>query len=80
MRAVLDVVPHFVWTCNELGACDYLNRRWVEYTEIESLHPDDRASAGAAWSQANVSGTPTKSTTGCVRATLGSPTKSAPST
>ncbi len=68
-RAVLDTMPHFVWTCDAFGSCDYLSSRWIAYTGIpesdqlgmawqNAVHPNDRSRTAAAWTAANVAGAP----------------------
>ena len=60
IRAVADLLPQLSWSCLPDGHCDYLSRRWVEYTGVpesrhhgrgwlDSVHPDDRAHTGACW-------------------------------
>ena len=62
-RQLADFVPQLVWTCDETGRCDFLNRRWEEYTGVPAVeqlgdrwlaqvHPDDRDDLVAAWSAA----------------------------
>ncbi len=62
-REIADSLPQLVWTCEPGGACDFLNRRWVEYTGIPAssqlgsawlaqLHPDDRARVATEWGAA----------------------------
>jgi PAS domain S-box-containing protein len=62
-RQLAESLPLLVWTCQPGGPCDYLNRRWVEFTGVpearqhgfgwlEQLHPDDRAPTVAAWEAA----------------------------
>jgi PAS domain S-box-containing protein len=62
-RTLAESLPQLVWTCRADGWCDFLSRRWVEYTgEAESLqlghswtehvHPEDRATVQAQWTQA----------------------------
>jgi PAS domain S-box-containing protein len=59
-QAVADYLPHLAWSCLPSGHCDYLSRRWEEYTGVpasdhygrrwlSAIHVDDRAAAGAAW-------------------------------
>lgn len=54
-------LPQLVWTCTPEGECDFLNRRWAEYTGIAAeeqlgfkwinqIHPDDQAATMEAWS------------------------------
>ncbi len=53
-------LPHLVWTCRPDGSCDFLNRRWCEFTGIsqekqlgftwsDQVHPDDREALLTAW-------------------------------
>jgi PAS domain S-box-containing protein len=66
-RQLAESMPQLVWTCKPDGSCDYLNRRWVEYTGVpetaqlgfgwlEQLHPDDRTPTVAAWETAVAAG------------------------
>jgi PAS domain S-box-containing protein len=59
-RALIDGLPQLVWACLPDGTCDFLSRRWAEFTGasasdlvgmgwIEHVHPDDRARLMAAW-------------------------------
>lgn len=61
-------LPQFTWTCRPDGSCDFLNRRWCEYTGISAedqlgsgwinqVHPDDRDYLMKAWTHAVQSGT-----------------------
>jgi PAS domain S-box-containing protein len=62
-RLLADSMPQFVWSATADGACDYYNARWYAYTGApigacdgeawsEWVHPEDRASALAAWREA----------------------------
>lgn len=63
-RQLTEGMPQLIWTCEaDDGRCDYLSPQWVSYTGIDAesqlgyawldrLHPDDRASAVAAWNAA----------------------------
>jgi two-component system CheB/CheR fusion protein len=62
-RAMLETLPHMVWTCFPDGRCDYLSRQWVEYTGVPEaeqlgfrwlaqLHPDDAQRTAPAWQEA----------------------------
>lgn len=53
-------LPQLTWTCLSNGYCDFLNRRWCEYTGIPAedqlefgwlnqIHPDDRDYLMNAW-------------------------------
>ncbi len=60
-RTLAENVQQLFWTCLPDGRCDYLSRRWVEYTglsEAEQLgldwiakviHPDDRERTHRVW-------------------------------
>ncbi|HVL12265.1 MAG TPA: PAS domain-containing protein, partial [Gemmata sp.] len=67
VRAVADQLPQLVWTCLPDGYCDYVSRRWVDYTGVpeakhhgrgwlRAVHPADRGRTRAAW-DAFVAGT-----------------------
>ncbi len=58
-----DGLPQLTWTCLPDGECDFLNRRWCDYTGIpekaqlgfrwlDQVHPDDRANLIEAWRKA----------------------------
>lgn len=60
-------LPQLTWTCLPNGHCDFLNRRWCEYTGIPAeeqldfgwlnqIHPDDRDYLMKAWREAVESG------------------------
>ena len=60
IRAVVDHLPHLAWSCRPDGHCEYLSRRWVEYTGVpetehhgtgwlSAVHPDDRERTRAGW-------------------------------
>ncbi len=62
-RQLAESLPQLVWTCQADGPCDYLSRRWLEFTGVsedrqlgfgwlEQIHPDDRAATVAAWEAA----------------------------
>ncbi|WP_141735226.1 response regulator [Oligoflexus tunisiensis] len=58
-RMMAEASPQIVWTAEQSGTVDYINRRWFdftgtpEYTDsgkwVEAIHPDDRSSTEAAW-------------------------------
>ena len=59
-RAVLESIPHQVWTARPDGMCEYVSRQWEDYTGasadeagglrwVEWVHPEDREAARAHW-------------------------------
>lgn len=67
LRELADSLPQLVWTCRPDGWCDFLSRRWVEYTGqpeaaqlgsgwLEHVYPDDRERLVAAWTAAVAGG------------------------
>jgi PAS domain S-box-containing protein len=66
-QALVEALPHLVWTCRPDGHCDFLSRQWVEYTGrpaeeqlgygwAEQVHPEDRERVRSAWAEATVRG------------------------
>ncbi len=63
-RTLAEALPQLVWSCHADGTCDYVNRRWVEYTGIDDargqgsgwfeavVHPDDRQRSRERWAAA----------------------------
>jgi PAS domain S-box-containing protein len=62
-RTMAHSLPQLVWTCEAEGNCDFLSRRWVEYTGvpaeqqlglgwIEQVHPEDRQRLTQCWQTA----------------------------
>jgi len=62
-QALVESLPHLVWTCRPDGTCDFLSRQWVEYTGqsaasqleygwTERLHPDDQERVRGLWADA----------------------------
>ena len=60
IRGIADWLPQLVWSCLPNGYCDYLSRRWVEYTGVEevrhhgigwldAIHAEDRAATKDVW-------------------------------
>jgi two-component system CheB/CheR fusion protein len=60
LREMAESLPNLVFSCRPDGACDYVNRRWIEYTGagdpeqygegwLAQIHPDDRARARNEW-------------------------------
>jgi PAS domain S-box-containing protein len=69
LRALVVVIPHFVWILRPDGSAQYSNRRWCDYTGMTSepiqrdgwlqfIHPDDRQRIQDAWQTAVRTGTP----------------------
>jgi PAS domain S-box-containing protein len=57
-RQLADAMPNLVWQINTAGELTYVNRRWVEYYQRDSIlphewadiiHPDDLPRALEAW-------------------------------
>lgn len=68
-RALADSLPHLVWLADAVGGCEYVNRRWCEFTGLdasqslawgwlEAVHPDDRGPCTEAWARALPHGLP----------------------
>lgn len=68
-RQLADGLPQLAWSCRPDGSCEYLNRRWCEYTGINQtkqlefgwlnqLHPEDRDRFVQAWMTSVRSGEP----------------------
>jgi PAS domain S-box-containing protein len=62
-RFLAETVPQLIWTADTNGRLDYCNERWFAFTGFsfdqlrgdgwqEALHPDDRQTTVAAWSEA----------------------------
>jgi PAS domain S-box-containing protein len=62
-RTLIEAMPQLVWTTLPDGTTDYASSQWEHYTGlplenslgfgwIESVHPEDRGRAVAAWNQA----------------------------
>ncbi len=69
LRLLADSVPALVWCCRPDGSCDFLSRRWAEYTGaqdpshlgfgwLEQVHPEDRERVREEWSAAIRTGAP----------------------
>jgi PAS domain S-box-containing protein len=68
LRLIIDNVPAMVWTARPDGFCDFINRRWLEYTGLSleeglgagfvAMHPEDRPQFLSQWEQAVQTGTP----------------------
>ena len=68
-QVLTDAMPQMVWSTMPDGQHDYFNARWYEFTGVpagftdgegwaEVFHPDDQASAKAAWSRSLETGAP----------------------
>jgi PAS domain S-box-containing protein len=69
LQAVMQIMPNHLWTARPDGSVDWVNERATEYFGLpdlrtdrerwlETVHPDDRASSGAAYLTAIRTGTP----------------------
>jgi two-component system CheB/CheR fusion protein len=69
LRQMADMLPALVWGCRADGACDFLSRRWIEFTGapeaehlgygwLEQVHSEDRDRVREAWRSAVKSGAP----------------------
>jgi len=67
--ALADSVPVLAWTTTADGDCDYLNKRWYEYTGqspgsatgtawFDAVHPEDRGPIARLWERSLRSGEP----------------------
>lgn len=68
-RALADSIPAIVWTSEPDGRCDYLNRRWTDFSGttreeaglegwMRAVHAEDLAGAREGWMHAVRSGEP----------------------
>lgn len=66
-RTLTEAMPQLAWTCDADGKCDYLSRRWAEFTGrpletdlgyewLGALHPDDVARTQKVWMTSVASG------------------------
>jgi PAS domain S-box-containing protein len=65
--AIIEAIPHIVWTAHANGAWDYVSNQWEHCTGqppdrasgdgwTRSLHPEDHQRARAAWNQIMTTG------------------------
>src|SRR6476620_8608648 len=58
LRLAMDTIPAIVWTALPDGSDDFVNKNWVEYTNLSvdeakgfgwrrAIHPDDAPAAGS---------------------------------
>jgi PAS domain S-box-containing protein len=68
-RTITNLIPGIVWTAPAVGAADYANEQWYEFTGaapdapvgktfLEVVHPEDRKPSIAGWAKAQREGTP----------------------
>src|ERR1700674_1203162 len=68
-RALIDAIPHQIWSGPADGATDYCNERWRSYSGLElrdvrgygwqtMVHPEDRERVLKAWHDRVANGTP----------------------
>jgi PAS domain S-box-containing protein len=65
-EAMLEAIPHMVWTASADGTVEYANQRWLDYTGLglgtanlgwdHLLHPEDRVRTWRAWEEAGRTG------------------------
>ena len=66
-RQLAELLPQLVWTSQPDGSCDYLNRKWLEFTGVpeqeqrgrgwlKQIHADDYNKVLAEWDTATRSG------------------------
>ena len=69
VRAIVESVPHLVWTADARGGFDYVNPQWLAYTGGDAasqlgaawmmrVHEADRAALQQAWQRSVASGQP----------------------
>jgi two-component system CheB/CheR fusion protein len=69
LQQMADSLPNLVWGCGADGACEYVNRQWVDYTGfsekahygfgwLQNVHPEDRDRVFEKWQAAIKAGTP----------------------
>ncbi|MFO1319633.1 MAG: PAS domain S-box protein [Burkholderiales bacterium] len=67
LRDFAEGLPQLAWTSTPEGDCDFLNRRWDEYTGVpreeqigshwmHCIHPDDRPRLSAIWGESVATG------------------------
>lgn len=60
LAQLAEGLPQLAWTCDTEGKCDFLNKRWCEYTGVplqqqlgfgwlQQVHPDDQESLLNTW-------------------------------
>jgi PAS domain S-box-containing protein len=68
-RFLADSIPPIIWTATPEGTCNYLNRRWYDYTGLtieqslesgwlNAVHPDERERCERLWRASVSSGEP----------------------
>ena len=68
-RLLAEAIPQIVWTNRADGSCDYVNRRFLEFTGLTAgqamgmgwlgaIHPEDRDECLARWNRAVERGEP----------------------
>ncbi len=69
VQAIIESVPHLMWTCLADGQCDFLNPQWVSYTGVPAeqqlgsgwlaqIHERDRDGLMTAWNRSVATGQP----------------------
>ena len=68
-QLLTDTLPHLAWISRADGTCEYVNRRWYEYTDLSleesrgygwtrAVHPEDLPSLLEHWRRARETGGP----------------------
>ena len=69
VQAIIESVPHLMWTCEADGLCDFLSPQWVSYTGVPEekqlgrgwlaqIHADDQEGLMRAWNRSVETGQP----------------------
>ena len=69
-REMAELTPQFIWVSRPDGSLEYVNRKWTEYSGLDSaatadneelgraIHPDDRVRVFDSWAQSVRTGEP----------------------
>src|SRR5712672_2781156 len=67
LSSIINTIPMLAWSARPDGFCDFLNRRWLDFTGLSAeqalgwgwgatIHPDDAKSLLGSWQLALVTG------------------------